>query len=124
MGSVEDFSLFLQAQLSGGGGVITRESTELMQTLIFPGQPGIACRDGMGLGWKFGTSKNGRFINHEGGGPGFTSELRLYPELGVGIALAMNAMRMPRTMRTAHEICESIVAGGSESDDGSPTPSF
>lgn len=111
VGSVRDFSHFLHSQLSGGGRVLTAASTSLMQTLLAPGQAGIECRDGMGLGWKHGTSENGRFLNHEGGGPGFTSELRLYPDLNLGIALAMNAMRMPQTMRTAHAICEAIVAG-------------
>jgi hypothetical protein len=86
-----------------------------MQTMLTTGQPGVESRDGIGLGWKFGSSRNGRFLNHEDGGGGFTSELRLYPDPGMGIALTMNAMRMPQTMRVAHGICEVLISAG-------PTP--
>jgi CubicO group peptidase (beta-lactamase class C family) len=112
VGSVTEFGRFLQAQLSSGGGILGRRSTELMQTMLAEGQPGIESRDGVGLGWKFGTARSGRFLNHEGGGAGFTSELRLYPEKGIGIALAMNAMRMPNTMRIAHAMCEALLSAG------------
>ena len=81
-----------------------------MQTMVAVGAPGIESRLGMGLGWKFGRVGDRTFLNHEGGGAGFTSELRLYPAEGLGIVLAMNAMRMPATMRLAHEICETIIA--------------
>jgi hypothetical protein len=37
--------------------------------------------------------------------------LRLYPDEGVGVAIAMNAMRMPRTMRLAHRIAEAVLDG-------------
>jgi len=112
VGSVEDFARFLQMQLAGGEDVLARRSIEMMQTMLAPGQAGIESRDGVGLGWKFGTARNGRFLNHEGGGAGFTSELRLYPDRSVGIALAMNCMRMPKTMRAAHAMCEAIMTGG------------
>ena len=92
--------------------MLGRRWTERMQTMLAAGQPGIESRDGVGLGWKFGTSQGGRFLNHEGGGAGFTSELRLYPERRIGIALAMNAMRMPSTMRTAHAMCEALLSAG------------
>ncbi len=112
VGSVTEFARFLQAQLSGGEGVLRRRSTEMMQTMQAAGQAGIECRDGVALGWKLGTAQNGRFLNHEGGGAGFTSELRLYPDEGIGVALAMNAMRMPRTMRIAHSMCEAVLSAG------------
>ena len=112
VGNVTDFARFLQAQLSGGGGILGSRSVEMMQTMLASGQPGIESRDGVGLGWKFGTAQSGRFLNHEGGGAGFTSELRLYPERGIGVALAMNAMRMPSTMRTAHAMCEALLSAG------------
>ena len=110
VGSVVDFGRFLQMQLAGGGGVLSRESTLLMQTMVAMGPAGIESRLGIGLGWKFGRAGSTIFLNHEGGGAGFTSELRLYPEEGIGIALAMNFMRAPNTMRVAHRICESVVA--------------
>jgi CubicO group peptidase (beta-lactamase class C family) len=116
VGGVTDFARFLQAQLSHGEGILARRSTETMQTMLAAGQPGIESRDGVGLGWKFGTAQSGRFLNHEGGGAGFTSELRMYPDQGIGIALAMNAMRMPNTMRTAHAMCEALLSAGIPQD--------
>ena len=69
---------------------------------------GIESRVGVGLGWKVGRVGDRDFVNHEGAGAGFTSELRLYPSEGVGIALAMNVMRMPATMRLSHVLCEMV----------------
>jgi CubicO group peptidase (beta-lactamase class C family) len=112
VGDVLEFATFVQDQLVGGGKVLSREWTARMQSMVAPGQAGIESRDGVGLGWKMGTAAHGRFLNHEGAGAGFTSELRLYPERRVGIALAMNAMRMPRTMKAAHVICEALVGAG------------
>jgi CubicO group peptidase (beta-lactamase class C family) len=108
VGTVPDFARFVQAQLGGGGGVLSPESTRLMQTPVVRGAAGIMSREAVALGWKIGRLDDTFFLNHEGGGAGFTSELRLYPEQGFGIALAMNTMRMPRTMRVAHTLCELV----------------
>jgi CubicO group peptidase (beta-lactamase class C family) len=110
LGSVEDFGLFLRAQLDPAGGVLVRDSTARMQTMAAAGAAGIESRAGVGLGWKLGRVGERTFLNHEGGGAGFTTELRLYPDAGIGIAVAMNTMRMPATMRLAHRVCEMIYA--------------
>jgi len=110
VGTVEDFGVFLRAQLSGGGGVLSPASAQRMQALAAEGAAGVESRVGVGLGWKVGRVGARRFLNHEGGGAGFTSELRLYPDERLGIALAMNGMRMPATMRVAHRICEAVYA--------------
>ncbi len=109
VGSMPELAKFLTAQLAGGSAVLGEASTRRMQTLVAEGEAGIESRVGVGLGWKIGRTSAHEFLNHEGGGAGFTSELRLYPHAGVGIALAMNMMRMPRTMRVAHEICEAVL---------------
>jgi CubicO group peptidase (beta-lactamase class C family) len=109
-GSVMDFARFLQTQLSDGGPVLHPESTRLMQSLVAEGAAGIESRFGVGLGWKIGRSGARTFLNHEGGGAGFTSELRIYPDARLAVALAMNAMQIPKTMRLAHAICEEIVS--------------
>lgn len=114
VGSMPAFAEFLRAQLGGGGGVLGPDWTRRMQTRVAEGAAGIESRAGVGLGWKIGRVDGRTFLNHEGGGAGFTSELRLYPEQGVGIALAMNQMRMPRTMRAAHRICEAVLAARGE----------
>lgn len=108
VGSMSDFSSFLQAQLANGGPVLGPDAASRMQALVATGAAGVASRVGMGIGWKVGRGEGGAFLNHEGGGAGFTSELRLYPDSGIGIALGMNAMRMPKTMRLAHSICERV----------------
>jgi CubicO group peptidase (beta-lactamase class C family) len=110
LGSVEDFARFLHAQLTDGGGVLSSGSLQTMQRMVAEGAAGIESRVGVGLGWKVGRSGDRTFLNHEGAGAGFTSELRLYPNEGIGIAIAMNAMRMPRTMRLAHRIAEAVLA--------------
>lgn len=111
VGSMPELAKFLVAQLSGGGAILSEASTWRMQTLVAEGAAGIASRSGIGLGWKIGRTDAHAFLNHEGGGAGFTSELRIYPEAGIGIALAMNVMRQPRTMWAAHRICEAVLAG-------------
>jgi CubicO group peptidase (beta-lactamase class C family) len=114
VGSMTDFARFLQMQLSGGAGVLSPESVRRMQTMVAAGQAGIESRVGVGLAWKIGSVEGRRFLNHEGGGAGFTTELRIYPEAGIGIALGMNAMRAPRTMKCAHRVCELLYAARGE----------
>jgi len=109
VGSVLECAKFLRAQLAPDPRVLSEALTRRMQTKVAEGVAGIESRAGMALGWKVGSADGRVFLNHEGGGAGFTSELRLYPEERHGIALAMNAMRMPRTMRLAHRICEAVM---------------
>ena len=110
VGSVTDWAKFVQAHLSDGGPLLSPTSARMMQTQVAEGSAGIASRVGVGLGWKIGAVGDRRFLNHEGGGAGFTSELRIYPDHGVGVVIAMNAMRMPKTMRIAHTISETLFA--------------
>lgn len=108
VGSVEDFAPFVQSQLNGGTPLLSEETTRQMQTLVARGRAGIESRVGVGLGWKIGLADDHPFLNHEGGGAGFTSEMRLYPEAGIGVVLAMNVSSMAKTMRVAHRICELL----------------
>lgn len=109
VGPTPEFTKFLRWQLSGLGGVLRPETVRRMQTLVAEGKPGIESRVGMGLGWKIGRVDGRTFLNHEGGGAGFTSELRIYPAQRIGVALAMNTMRMPRTIHAAHRLCEAVL---------------
>jgi D-alanyl-D-alanine carboxypeptidase len=110
VGSMAEFARFLKMQLAGGEGVLRPDSVQHMQTMVAKGQAGIESRVGVGLAWKHGEVQGRAFLNHEGGGAGFTSELRIYPDAGIGIALGMNGMRAPRTMKCAHRICEILYA--------------
>ncbi len=108
VGSVEDFAPFVQSQLNGGAPLLSEKTARQMQTLAARGRAGIESKVGVGLGWKIGLADDHPFLNHEGGGAGFTSELRLYPEAGIGVVLAMNLSSMAKTMRVAHRICELL----------------
>jgi len=109
IGTVPDFARFVRAHLAGGAPILGEASATRMRALVAEGAAGIESRVGTGLGWKHGRVGTRAFLNHEGGGAGFTSELRIYPAEGIGIALAMNQMRMPVTMRLAHRICERVL---------------
>ena len=109
VGSVGGFAPFVIAQLRGGDAVLGEAAVRAMQTLVARGAAGIASRVGVGLGWKLGAVDGVSFLNHEGGGPGFTSETRIYPATGLGMVLCMNRWMMPtKTHLVAHRLCEII----------------
>ena len=108
VGSVEDFAPFVQSQLNDGAPLLSEETARQMQTLVARGRAGIESKVGVGLGSKIGMAGDHPFLNHEGGGAGFTSEIRLYPEAGIGVVMAMNRSSMAHTMRVAHRSCELL----------------
>jgi D-alanyl-D-alanine carboxypeptidase len=110
VGSVDSFAPFLQSQLNRGTPLLSAAMTERMQSLRVRGRAGIASKLGVGLGWKIGQVGETRFVNHEGSGAGFTTELRLYPDEGLGMVVLMNLSSFGKTMRLAHRICEHIRA--------------
>ena len=52
--------------------------------------------DGHGLGWLIDDSQGPRLIEHAGGGPGFATIMRLYPESNLGIAILSNGTDLDR----------------------------
>jgi CubicO group peptidase (beta-lactamase class C family) len=52
--------------------------------------------DGRGLGWAVGESTGERYLEHGGGGPGFATIMRLYPDAGIGIAILANGTALDR----------------------------
>jgi D-alanyl-D-alanine carboxypeptidase len=48
----------------------------------------------MSLSWFVGTLKGNRYLAHAGGGGGYYSELRVYPDLGVGSVIMFNRSGM------------------------------
>ncbi len=115
VGTVTDFAALLVAHLRGGGPVLGPGSVHAMQSPVARGAAGIVSREAVGLGWKLGRAGTVRFLNHEGAGAGATTEVRIYPAEGIGVAIAMNAMRMPRSMRLAHAIAEEVRRSASPS---------
>lgn len=52
--------------------------------------------DTRGLGWYVGESNGERFIDHAGGGAGFATIMRIYPDRNLGIAILANSTDLPR----------------------------
>jgi CubicO group peptidase (beta-lactamase class C family) len=53
--------------------------------------------NGHGLGWFVGESNGSRFLEHAGGGPGFATFMRIYPDAGLGIAVLANGTDLDRS---------------------------
>jgi len=52
--------------------------------------------DGHGLGWSVGETDEVRYLEHAGGGPGFATIMRLYPEKNIGFAVLTNGTDLDR----------------------------
>jgi CubicO group peptidase (beta-lactamase class C family) len=52
--------------------------------------------DGHGLGWFMGKTNGMAFLGHAGGGPGFATDMRLYPAEKLGFALLANGTDLDR----------------------------
>lgn len=107
VGSAVEFAPFLIAHLKDGQDILQANSVRQMQTVVAQGQAGFEAKLGVGLGWKIGQVNGHAFLNHEGGGAGFTSETRLYPQDQIGIIMLMNVMGV-KANRLAHRVCEMI----------------
>jgi D-alanyl-D-alanine carboxypeptidase len=106
LGCPTDFLPMAIELLEPADGVLTAGSKQEMLTLQSRGAAGIASKVGVGLGWKYGRDGDVDFWNHEGGGAGFTSEVRIYPESGIGVVLMMNASQTRKLSMLSHRICE------------------
>jgi CubicO group peptidase (beta-lactamase class C family) len=52
--------------------------------------------NGHGLGWSVGVYNNVSYLEHAGGGPGFATIMRLYPESNTGMAILANGTDLDR----------------------------
>jgi D-alanyl-D-alanine carboxypeptidase len=111
IGPAEAYLPFLREMLSRDDGMLRAASKETMLTLQSRGAAGIMSREGVGIGWKLGRANGIDFWNHEGGGPGFCSESRLYPGDDLGIVILMNRSQSAALSRVCHRICERLRAG-------------
>lgn len=110
VGTAPAFLPFVREMLSPDDGVLRAASKREMLTLHAHGAAGVESRDGVGLGFKRGTVEGRVFWNHEGGGAGFCSETRLYPDAGVGVVILMNLSQSAGLSRVCHRMCERILA--------------
>ena len=117
VGKVEDFCPLVMEVLRHAGTTADDEQPKTQPLLLSPetiqrsvtkqytGQVGVHSKDGAGLGWKIGKD----FVNHEGGGPGFTSETRCYLQDGIGIVILLTRWSLThRECTISHDICELI----------------
>eukprot|EP01084_Bolivina_argentea_P037743 69787_1 len=111
IGNVEDLAKFVEFQMNGNDNILERKYLDDMQKEQEFGRVGIESKYGVGYGWKIGkTVDNRTFINHEGGGPGFHTEIRIYPEYDCGVVICCNySSTAPQGMATfMHQISEIV----------------
>jgi len=109
VGAVQQFAPFLVAHLSDGQGILHKESALQMREIVAKGQAGFDAKVGTGLGWKIGEFNGSLFFNHEGGGAGFTTETRIYPDKRLGMLLMTNGYGVA-VNRSLFKACEAILA--------------
>jgi CubicO group peptidase (beta-lactamase class C family) len=87
IGTARGISVFLQDQLKELSVLIKLRTREL----FFARQEGADHKPvPMTLGWHIGDLERSRFFYKEGGGGGYHSEMRIYPERGVGSVIMVN----------------------------------
>lgn len=92
IGPSTDVARLMMAYLDRGSLEGNRMLTPESVSVLTDTQP-IA---GHGLGWSVGTSNDARYLEHAGGGPGFATIMRLYPEQGIGFAILANGTDLDR----------------------------
>jgi D-alanyl-D-alanine carboxypeptidase len=93
IGSAPDAARFMMMYLNGGaldGASILQPGSVATLTDTTP-------IDGRGLGWAVGESSGERYLEHMGGGAGFATTMRIYPESNLGIAILANGTDLDRT---------------------------
>ncbi len=91
VGTVPDLARFLAAHLNGGAWQGRRILAEASAAAMRTRQADLRGRPmPIGLGWHPGSMGGEAYWYHLGGGGGFKSELRLYPERRYGIAVVAN----------------------------------
>jgi len=82
IGPASDVAQLMLAYLNSGEALLSPASVALMTQ--------TAPIDGHGLGWFVSRDPNNFYLEHTGGGPGFATFMRIYPEQGLGVALLAN----------------------------------
>ncbi len=106
LGTVADFAPLVVEFLGDGDGVLRADTRRAMLTRVAEGAAGVTSTLGVGLGWKLGEVDGVRFWNHEGGGPGFCSETRIYPAQSIGFVMLANLSQSRRLSRVLHAVSE------------------
>ncbi len=93
IGSAPDAARFMLMVLNHG--------TLQGQAVLTPGSIALLndaqAIDGRGLGWAVHEANGERYLEHMGGGAGFATNMRIYPEAGLGIVLLANGTDLDRS---------------------------
>ncbi|MCP4361178.1 MAG: beta-lactamase family protein, partial [Chloroflexi bacterium] len=105
IGSPTDLARLAMAYLNGGElngqRILSEESVSMMthESHIVPGDtPDAAAFDEMfqGLGWAVVPTGNSFYLTHSGGGPGFSTNMQLYPDRNLGLVIMANGTYLDR----------------------------
>ncbi|MFC1879429.1 serine hydrolase [Chloroflexota bacterium] len=108
IGPATDIARFLMAYLNGGKlngqRILSEESVAMMtnESHNIPGNTAEAAefKDygemGHGLSWVYVMDGVDFFLEHPGGGPGFATKMRLYPERDLGMVVLANGSYLAR----------------------------
>jgi D-alanyl-D-alanine carboxypeptidase len=91
IGTADGFARYVQALLDPDSGILTEESRRLLfsENVLRSGK-----RSGMALSWFRGELDGHVYFAHAGGGGGYYSEVRIYPELRRGSVIFFNRTGM------------------------------
>ena len=93
IGPAPDVARFMLAYLNGG----TLDGISILKPETVSLMTNTAPLNGVSLGWLVGQEPSGFYLEHAGGGPGFATFMRLYPEKGLGVALLANGTDLDRS---------------------------
>lgn len=95
IGPVIDVARFMIAYLNEGGPILQPETAAKMNAVLESlSKPGAAAQ---GLGWAaYLTADGRRTLTHSGGGPGFATIFRVYPEENLGLVVMGNDTTIDR----------------------------
>ncbi len=95
IGPVTDVALFMMAYLNDQESILQSETISLMNDVIGTlSHPDDSVR---GLGWEAHLTTDGRrYLTHSGGGPGFATIFRVYPEENLGVVVMGNDSTIER----------------------------
>ena len=92
IGSAPDVAKFMMMYLNRG--MLNGESILSPESIATLTE--TAPIDSRGLGWYIGETNGEHDIDHAGGGPGFATIMRIYPESGIGVAILSNGTDLDR----------------------------
>jgi D-alanyl-D-alanine carboxypeptidase len=92
IGPAKDVSRLMLAYLNSG----ILEGVEILSSRSISAMNETPPIDGRGLGWVINDEQKPLFVEHSGGGPGFATIMRLYPESKLGIVILANGTDLDR----------------------------